>query len=296
MRRRLFLTALGIIGFIVLVIGIGAASVSRKEYLGFIEESVRNKAAEHGVRIATRNFDVFPFGIKASEVDTYLVRYLLTVTIGDATAEVSDLTPSIAFSGRAYGGTIGGNIARPWFSEELTAHGKLSSISLTQHPQLNALGVSGGTLSLTVLEAAFDNATQRIRRARFEGSIGGFARATPLTVRPGQFGSPFGFTVPPIPPTDIEVAGSVDNGRLALSRVGIATVLGTISASGEVPLEGNGELAIDALLSLSPEGVATVGPYLPLVSEGAVDAQATKVRLVARGSLQAPRLKWSRAG
>lgn len=296
MRRRLVLTIVGIIGLLGLVIGIGAASVSRKEYLGFIEESLKNEAAARGVRLATRNLDIFPFGMRASELDVYFVRYLFALTIGEATARINDLTPTVTFSGEAYGGTIGGTFARPWFSREISGAGAVATVSLAKHPQLSALGVSGGSFDLTIHDAAFDTDSRHIQRARFEGKITGFTRATPLILRPGQFGSPFALTIPPIPPTDIEATGSIEGGRIAVSRALVTTTLGQLSATGEIPFAASSEVAIDALLSLSAEGAATVGPYLPLVSAGAVDPQAKKVRLVVRGPRKAPQLKWSRAG
>lgn len=296
MRRRLVLIILGIVGLFGLVIGIGAASVNRKEYLGFIEESLKNEAAARGVRLATRNLDIFPFGLRASELDMYFVRYLLALTIGEATVRIDNPAPTVAFSGEAYGGTIAGTLTRPWFSREISGAGTVATVNLAKHPQLSALGVSGGSLDLTIQELAFDTDSRHLQRARFDGKIAGLTRVTPLVIRPGQFGSPFAVTIPPIPPTDIEATGSIEGGRIAVSRALVTTTLGELSATGEIPFAASSEVAIDALLSLSVEGAATVGPYLPLVSAGAVDPSATKIRLVIRGPRKAPQLKWSRAG
>lgn len=296
MQRRRLLKVLGIISLIGLAIGIGALAVGRQHYTRFVEESLRTEAARHGVRVATRNLEIFPFGVRASEIEVYFVRQFLSLTFGSVTTRLHDLTPSIEVTATAYGGSVRGDIVRPWLSRQLTAKAQLEDVKLVEHPQCNALGITGGTIGLNVSEAQIDTSSNLVERARFDATVSGFERSTPLVIPAGRFGAPLGFTIPPIPPSDISASGSFERGRLTLTRISLATPLGTVSAAGEITLNNSKDVSLDALISLSSEGSVKLGPYLPVVSQGVVDAGATKIRLVAQGPLHALRMKWSRAG
>jgi hypothetical protein len=76
----------------------------------------------------------------------------------------------------------------------------------------------------------------------------------------------------------------------------LQTELGTATASGEVPLSRDGNLTIEGVVSLSEVGSERLGAFLPLVSQGSVSADTTRIRVVARGTLANPTFRVSRAG
>lgn len=296
MRRRLGLTLLGLCGILGLTIAIGAALVGREEYIGFIDHSIRTEAAKHGVRLTIRNLGLVAIGLQASEVDTFIVRHLLSLTVGEAVVKITSPTPTVAFSGKLYGGELEGTVTKRWFSDRLEGSAEVTEVSLTRHPQLSALGVSGGTVSGRCADLVADLSSSKVERAHFNITVTSFSRATPLTIPAGRFGAPLGFTIPPIPPTDITVEGAFQNQRVAVRKLVVETELGTVAASGMVPVDGQGELAVDALVSLSPTGSSRLGAFLPVVSNGAVPADTSKVRVVIHGTIRKPAIRWSRAG
>lgn len=295
-RRRRSMTVLGVGTILAVTVAIGAALVGKAEYVRLIDRSLRNEAAVHGVRLTTRNLDIFPIGLRATEIEAFIVRALCSLTFGDVAVQLADLSPTFQFEGNAYGGRIEGTASKGWFSTALKGGVSAVGIDLARHPQLNALGVAGGTLTGQLQELHIDRAKPKTESSLFNVTIKGFTRPSPLTISPGQFGVPFGFTVPPIPPTDLAAAGSFEHSRLVLQRMTLQTELGTATASGEVPLSRDGNLTIEGVVSLSEVGSERLGAFLPLVSQGSVSADTTRIRVVARGTLANPTFRVSRAG
>jgi hypothetical protein len=244
--------------------------------------------------LTTRRFEIFPFGVRASEVEIFIRRAWLQLRFGlsEAHLKLFPLRSEVYLA--AYGGAITATLRPEIFGEAVSGEIVASGLRLAEHAQLNALGVTAGTLSGIVSPLITD--PHGIAEAAFSLTLADGAKPEPFKVSPGVFGIPFGFAIPPVTELSIRVRGAVAPPHIALNEIAIGSSLGTFSGSAKVPREAQGTLSVDGLLTLTEEGVKELGPYLTIASGGTLVVDRSKIRLFVRGPLKAPRVRITRAG
>ena len=166
------------------------------------------------------------------------------------------LRPSVIYETSLYGGVLKGTALHAKDGEEITA--RIDGVEIGKHPQIASLGVRGGTITAS-LEQLF---------------------VTPKGPSGGSFSIAIGQLFPPLEgtaktllrvtelgPFDLNATGRISPQSIQLPDINLSSQFGKANGSLTVlnHLSGSPNLSGNLRITLSEQGLATVGPWLPLI-------------------------------
>jgi hypothetical protein len=187
---------------------------------------------------------------------------LRQISIAVRVASLLFLSPSVTYSTRLYGGSISGEAQQGMQGTHLS--GNLENIELGKHPQLSSLGVRGGSTNgtfqdLRVTRQGIEDGAFSVRVRELE--IPSIKAATTL-LRTQNFGT-----------VDLDAEGDISPSMVDVRNIRLASLFGSVVGnltcsehlSRAPSLKGSFEV------SLSEQGVTTLGPWLPLIPGAGLD-------------------------
>ncbi len=197
---------------------------------------------------------------------------LQQISLAFKLASILTLSPTATYSTQLYGGSISGEAKSgrggPSFSAE--ARG----LELGKHPQLASLGVKGG--STTGIFQDIRITQQGIEGGNFSLRIRELAPPTLEAVRTLLRTNNLG-TV------DFDADGTISDSKVDVTSIRLSSIFGSVegnlSASDHLSPAPKLKGAFD--VSLSENGMATLGPWLQLIPNGGLDATTTAFTVTA---------------
>ena len=279
---------------------IALLSINSQMYGAFIEQCLVRAAAKQGIRVEFGNPDVVGLSFRASRLNMAFVRLLLSIQLGDLSMRPSlssVLPPSagVAITSSAYSGTINGKISFDLIQPQRRIDLSVENLMLGQHLQLQGLGLQGGITTLKLNAILSDTAIDG--RANFE--IKGLNKPeVTLVPLPGSGTALLqSITVPPITNINFNVEIACQAGECEASPVVLKSSL--ISAEGRGRFKLPGQQAIPNLdismqVNLSASGQEQLGPFLPLLSRGKLEARTDSFKVTIQGAASAPAVEYER--
>ena len=185
------------------------------------------------------------------------------------------MRPSFSYSTSLYGGTLSGD-AQPG-SQSTRLSCQLNNIEIGKHPQLGSLGVRGGVISGSIEEMVVQ--PRGPESGKFSLKLRGLSpppiAAAQTLLRTTDLGS-----------IDVDADGSVEPTVFEVESLRLSSRFG--SAAGKITarehLSRAPSISAHFDVSLSPEGSASIGPWLPFIPGSVLDASTSEFSVNAASS------------
>lgn len=304
MVKKLFLTRkrklLVYSALIVLMLFLAAALVDQRTYGRFIAGRLQTLALQSGSRVTFENPRLSLTGLKADAITLVPGRTLLAIYATDVrvTPDLLTLfrsTLDLNIEGVLYGGTFHGSVSQPFTGGDLKGRLQLADMRLADHPQLQGLGITSGTLS--VEDLALHIESNQLSSASGKLALKDLTKDG-LSVLPGPSSSSSPLIIPEIDTLSLQTRLTYALPEIDLNDIEISSPLGQLKGTARLKDLNNAAFAraenvmvtASAVGGLSSKGHTLLGPlltaYAGLKSPLEKDAEIT-VEL--RGSLVSPR-------
>ncbi len=240
-----------------------------------IEQGMIKAAESKGVKLGIQKTDMTFSGFQLTGVSCYFYQqgFYSMVEIEELLFSPNWLkllsgTAEVLLSGSSYGGIIKGSLDYSLKNKVTEGYLKAEDINLDKHLQLNALGVVSGKLNLNVPHFSGSLSKLEVADISLEISDLNKPQATKITA-----GLPLPLSIPPVTELEMAINCMLTPGNFECAKIESSSSLWTISGSGKIGLDGppaKTPLRMELDVSLSRDGIETLGPYLPLISAGKV--------------------------
>jgi hypothetical protein len=266
--KRFLYAVLGLLGVCVLTVYFGWSPLMEKVVLDALKNRPKDlnigwkRLKVSGTELSIESVEGWiPLRLKGSPVPLPLPFAASDVAIRVPIMSVLSLAPQVAFSGRAYGGSISGTVSAITSGKPILAT-ELKGLTLTEHPIVQgAWFIQSGTLSIStpktilspnpeLIESNFDAALTQVNIAELPQQ---------LTRIP----------VPAIKNGSLLATGSVKGGVLSADSITIDSNLLTATGRLKVVVPQGSDRSTcegDLLISLTDEGYAALGTALRLAA------------------------------
>lgn len=294
--------ALATVTALALCFVIAVLSISKEQYAELITHSVSNGLKESGVIMTTSGATLEGTGIKADELSLFFPQALFNLVLNDAHLRLSlpkllILRKNLSLHATAYRGVTVGN-----FNNAGTEwSGNLSSrnIQLQDHPQLQAMGLSAGDLSVDI--PSFEAGDSGLKGMEFTILLKNLSKPeASVLFLPANLVSPSiapllggKLTIPPFSSIGLKAIGRLTDRELTFSELELASPAGSLKIIGSI--NGAGRAAtgeLKGVVKLTDKGLSEVGVFLPLLTRNAISSKTKSFRLELRGPINAQNIKF----
>lgn len=282
---------------------IAVLTISREQYAGFITHSVAEGLKENGVLMTTTGATLEGTGIKAEELSLFFPQALTTVALNDAHLRLSLprlllLQKDLTLHAKAYRGITLGNFRNSGSNWS----GSLSSrnIQLQDHPQLQALGLSSGDLSIDI--PRFESNHEGLKAMEATLLLQNLSKPEVSTffLPPGIVPSslaPFlrgKATIPPFSSIGLKGIARFEEEELSVHELEIASPAGSLKVSGSIKgIGGTPNAALKGVVNLTDKGVAEAGAFLPLITRNVISSKTKSFKIELSGALTAQNIRFA---
>ena len=292
MRKLIF----GIIGlvFAVLTIGIGAA-LSSSSFDLYLKQRLIS-ALTPTMRASIGEFSRSGLQFSMREVELFVPRAFLSARIDQAKVDFGlfsllRLAPTSSAELQAYGGKLSLAASISSLDQVQIGSFELQHLDLAQHPQLLALGITSGVLSGDGSDLVIEQSPKagKLNLELKNLSIDPEGWLIRLSGIPSQ-------ALPRIESASAVLRSNFANGSWIIEQLVADAGFGSFSGRGQVGFDTRGQpqsVSLSGNVKLSGEGVVKLGPFMPLISNGVVPAEATTFPLRVDGSIRAPRVSFN---
>lgn len=181
-------------------------------------------------------------------------------------ASLATLSPSVTYSTQLYGGSVSGEAQQVSGATRATA--TIENVEIGNHPQLASLGVHGGSTNgsfqemiLTPQGPAGGTFSVKIR----ELTIPAIAEMA-LLLRTTSLGT-----------IDLDAEGTISPTKVDVPSIRLSSMFGSVvgALTASDHLSRSPSLNGSFEVSLSDHGIATLGPWLPLIPGAGLDASTS---------------------
>ncbi|MCB0352564.1 MAG: hypothetical protein KDD64_03540 [Bdellovibrionales bacterium] len=277
----------------VLVVLIGLALVDSKTYASAIISKLTEISAEQGVTFGAENADLVWLGLTSSRTTLRFEKFPIPIEMTNVRALISPesiarLSPAFSLESTLLSGTLHAE-GKTSLGESLNAKGRLSEINIAALPQLQAFGLRAGTLSAELDSFEMDDTgLPRYSLSFFLSEL-----EKPDVSRVSRFltGLPMDLVIPAFTVNSLEGKVSAVENSLSLTELSLRSSHG--AASGSIHKARQGELHGVIRVTLSEQGKKDIGPFLPLVSSGALRDNTSQFQISFTGTEDQPKMVFS---
>lgn len=175
--------------------------------------------------------------------------------------------PSLTYGVSLYGGSVQGEALLVSDGGEITA--TLENVEVGQHPQMAALGVRGGSLNGSINQVAITP----------KGPTSGTFSLSMRQLTPPTIGAAKTLLrIDSLGPFDLDTSGSITPEAIEISNIKVNSKFG--SASGRLTarkhLSDTPSLSGDIRVSMTEQGITTLGPWLPLIPGAGLNSETSE--------------------
>jgi type II secretion system protein N len=274
LKRTVIFAALGLVAFGV-VSALTVLFFARVPIVGYFIESGVKELKREGYRVRYDSLTASGLAFSVRNIEGWKGLFSLAadeVTVRPTLGALSSRALAASIEAKMYGGVVKFS---PRVSNDRTfqLEGTIRDIQLSQHPQILGLGITNGKLEFNL-----DSLTTRPDRTL---SLRSRLSVTNLAMNPPPL--PLPIRVPAIRDGSLECDIESSERETLISNAELASSL--VNASGEIRMGHDyfrqpSSLKVQAKVIVTDEGQAFIGPYLPLISKGGLNAEASQFRLV----------------
>lgn len=263
--------------------------------LTLLFQSALSRARASGLRIAWQDVSASYLSARAGQIEVWIPGPPVEVTVagGRVTVpgpvlkiEVSDLTisvdpfsllrltPTVEARANLYGGSVVVELQNV-FGQKVHGKFNLEGVSLDKHPQIRSLGITGGAVRVAATDLLFSTPTQALLAGNAKAQL----KSLKLPSRPELAlllkGEPLALD-------SLSTTVTLANGSLSVTPLELASSLGEAKGRATIAIpSAEQKLRIDsnATISLSSSGSKTFGQWLPLISNGAIQAEDSTIEV-----------------
>ncbi|NLF26233.1 MAG: hypothetical protein GX589_11335 [Deltaproteobacteria bacterium] len=282
----------------IMVVGLLLAAVllvDNKSYSAYVEQRLIDAAGAFGVQVGFKHTRVYPiaFAGDAATITVPAGKIPLTINLEDVKISPCWLSflPCLELSGSAYGGFARVGLVYPPMGQ-LYTRASLNEISLSDHPQLQSLGVRGGSVNLEIAKLGLT--VEDILETDSVLKITGLSLPKKTILPAAMTGLPMEISIPAIAKLDLETHLVSDGGVAILKPFKLNSSLGSLEGSAQIKLApGNRITSLDVtgLVSLTKQGSADLGTFLPLLSQGKLSSKTQTFSLTISGTPTSPKIE-----
>lgn len=247
------------------------------------------------VRVTIGDFSLSGTSVEMRQVEAYLPRSFLGLSIDQLHLGLSlwrliqgrvDLQLSLAaYSGKATLALIAdrsGSVSLPEID--------VQKVNLAEHPQLAGSGIESGVLSLKGTGLLFANVPQAgdLELDLRQVTIARDSIVFQQLQIPGEL-------LPPIENGSISGPIRIERDRIHSPDIRLSLGFASFRGLCTVNLDPRGKLRefnVNGVVDLEPSGAERVGPFLPALSAGKLEATATRFKVLGSGSPKNPRWRF----
>lgn len=246
-----------------------AAVVSWPSVVRFIAQRGLEQARQNGANISWNGLTTGPSSVGLESLTIWIpgpkVKGTLAIPISLELQSLSvdlklgsllALSPAVTYGTGLYGGTISGDARREGGATRLTAN--VERVDIGRHPQLSSLGVKGGTTSGTfqeirIIPEGVNGGTFSLRVRELELPAVEAVRTLLKTETLGTI--------------DLDAEGTISPSAVDITSIRLSSLFGSVvgSLSASDHLSRSPSLKGSFEVSLSENGISTVGPWLPII-------------------------------
>ena len=243
--------------------------------------ALQNQLEQQGVRLSVNNLSGHFLGLSASSVEMWIavktesrrVSMPVNVELQDVSISLEpSFTPRVRILASAYQGSI--DLTAQGLLTTPTVSGQIQTLDLASHPQLHALGLARGLLSLKVEGLSLPFNPLSSSELDVELTEGSFAPSTQLIQLAGPEVQQIAELLKIQSVTDVraKLAGSMERGAFVVRPIQLSSSLVRITGQARGTFEDartEGSLTGALRLSLT-EDSKHLTSWLPLLSQGAI--------------------------
>jgi type II secretion system protein N len=274
---------------VVTLLFVGALVALWPTILTLIFQTSLSKARSSGLRIAWQGVSASYLSARAGAIEVWIPGPPIEVPVASGRVtlpgpalkvEINDLSivvdplslirlaPRIQAEARLYGGDFSADI-RNILGNKVQGELKLQGVSLDKHPQIRALGFGGGAITIQATNLVFSPPTQTL----LEGNASVQLSSLSLPARPELA---LIFKGERLALDSLSTTLKLSQGALTIEQLELSTSLGGARGRGTIILpnpEHKVRIDSNATVSLTKDGAASLGQWLPLISNGALSAE-----------------------
>lgn len=302
MKKLLRLSVYSIGGLLaVLLITVSAIFfVQPKRYQEFIEQGLIRSAQDAGFGLRIGGSQLTPARFTAHNVQVAIPHKFLffdvdSVEVRPSLWSLLSFAPSADLEAKLYHGTVTGRAEYLLRDGSGKAELSMSGLGISEHPQLMGLGIRAGTLDASLQNGQYDQLG--LRSGKLFVTIKDAEKPDSTRFSLESFGLPFSVEIPAINGLNIQIRGSADRPRFDVEELKLKSSLGNAQGSGKLSFNPRNRLQdwnFDATVDLSQTGKAVFGQYLAPLSEGTLDENTERFRVVLKGVNGVPSARLSR--
>lgn len=275
---------------------VAAILASPSLFASYAEQKLIAYANSGPLAIDPDDFKLGVAGIRAQRLRLFLPKYLSgfdlnNVSIIPSWAGLFGLKLPVSLSAQAYSGNVDAETALPLTGSAITGRAKVRGIDLSQHPQLQGLGIAGGKLSADIHEFRMNPGQLPEMSLGLDLADLSVPRSTVLPAElTGQ-----SVLIPRISHLSLSLSGEVKNNVLTLSKFALSSQFGEAGGSGTVTFSAkNTPSAFDMSFKLKPseEGQSLITLLRTLLAspQGAATSPTGEWRIIIKGGAR-PRVE-----
>ena len=290
-----FRRVIGVFVALIAVVAIAFYSVPSSAYLDLLQANVVPQLRRQGVELSWESGRVYAFGIKLVQTKVTISRAFVTLGFDSCEARVRTLslvtaTPKAHLICNGYGGTVALQASFTLAGEMTAMSFQAQGLQLAKHPQLAGLGIESGTLEANAPALQFNNGAVR---GRAMVALKGVNKPGDTQLPPQLTRLPMMVVIPSISDLNLSLPATLNGHQAIIQGIEMTSSLGEISGDAEADRD---RLKGSFVVSLLPDGKRILGPWLPVISGGALTPESGRFTANLSGSKRAPRLTIAKPG
>jgi len=293
--RRLALTGLTVAGALAATCA-GLFFVDPKVYTDYFKQQAISAARNRQINLTWGKSAFTVSGFTAYDFEASIPRRLLTVSaqriaLTPSYASLVGLAPLVSVEADLYGGKASTALLFGQDGQVLPRSIILEHLELRKHPQLAALGISAGTVTLLLRDIQGDSLDSLVAAGTF--ALRGLSKPNPTVLPPALIGIPL--TIPVLHELSCTARLDLKPKLLSLEDINVNGTPGTMSGRTLFDRDQRGSFTTvsgEFKVELSSEGTALIGPYLPLVSNGRLAADIKNFTIIIGGTVKKPQVQY----
>lgn len=262
---------IGLSVFAVLTI-IAFLSLDRSFLYRYIEQQLISAARDAGVRLSLTEPTLGVSGIRARRLEAFIAQLFLPLEMEEVAVTpywtgLALLKASGEFSARAYGGSILLKGSRSLRGDVSNAQIEVKDLELAEHPYFSRLGITRGTLSLTIPSVHVRGALVTDGDGTLK--LAGVSKPDRTFFQYLFAGSFIPIPIPPVRDVSLEARATLKERELFLDVKKFDSSLGSAQVRGPIVLSPAGRVErvdLHGSVTLTDEGSIDIGPLLPGIS------------------------------
>ncbi len=285
--------------FTILAVAVlGILMTDSKVYTNYLKEITIAEARRKNISVEWGNSTLSPRVFTAYDLHfviprTFFPLYFKVVRILPTYLSFLTLKPSGLVELFGYDGKISSVLTIKNGSETMPQSLVVENLQLAMHPQISALGIQHGALSLSFPNIQGDSP----RELSTDGSLNlqDLSKPNPSILPARLSGLPGDIPIPPLTNLSFKSDVSVKRSNVTFSNFNLTSSLGNCVGQISLLRGPRGEvesIESDLKVAMTQEGSKAFGLYLTIGSQGVVDQNTSEFRVVIRGPLNHPQVRW----